>query len=225
MYKDFAFLKMSIQRGVTWSDMETHCLISIWQEEQIECMLAGLHRNQHVYEIMSEQMKAKGYHRSWSQCRTKLKSLKNDYHFIKDGNRKSGRERQTSIFFEELDAILGCKPATQPAKKIETSLLCDPIGDGDEINLTQDCGNADSAQDEARETPSPDFSTLPVNNTRKGNGRDVLPDLDEDITEGHGSQDMFQDMDASQNSTSTQHSSEEKRTQQAGELRNFYLKI
>ena len=57
-----------------------------------------------------------GYTRSWLQCQRKMKHLKMAYRKAKDNNNRSGRGRITCPFFDELDAVLGDRPAFCPGE-------------------------------------------------------------------------------------------------------------
>ena len=83
-------------------------------------MLEGCTRNRHVYDKFARELEGAGYKRSWSQCRDKLKKLKGDYRKVRDHNNETGRERKVWKYFEEMDAILGTKPATRPEIVIDT---------------------------------------------------------------------------------------------------------
>ena len=52
--------------------------------------------------------------RTAGKYKEKIKKLKSDYSKAKDSNNRSGRGRTICTFFNYLDAILGCRPATAP---------------------------------------------------------------------------------------------------------------
>ena len=54
------------------------------------------------------------------QCRNKVKNLTKHYREVKDNNKETGRGRKTCKFFEELDLILGHRPATVPTSLLDT---------------------------------------------------------------------------------------------------------
>ena len=47
------------------------------------------------------------------QCNNKIRKLKLEYRRIKDSRKKTGTGRKDWRYFEEMDAVLGHKPATQ----------------------------------------------------------------------------------------------------------------
>ena len=58
---------------------------------------------------------------NWEQCKTKIKSLKNTE--IKDHNGETGRGRKTFKFYDELDVILGHRPASVPSILLDTGTI------------------------------------------------------------------------------------------------------
>ena len=64
--------------------------------------------------MLAKRMEELGYHRTWSQCRVKIKNLVAKYRKIKDKNRITGNNRQDFVFYTALDSVLGTRPASQP---------------------------------------------------------------------------------------------------------------
>uniref|UniRef100_A0A3B4AEE9 Myb/SANT-like DNA-binding domain-containing protein n=1 Tax=Periophthalmus magnuspinnatus TaxID=409849 RepID=A0A3B4AEE9_9GOBI len=62
-------------RGQTWSEEEVKALIEIWSDQNICQLLVTTHKNNEVYKLISEKMKAVGFPRTVAQCRTKVKKL------------------------------------------------------------------------------------------------------------------------------------------------------
>ncbi|CAC5403649.1 unnamed protein product [Mytilus coruscus] len=104
----------NLQRGNTWSLMETFCLIQCWADDAIEAELSWTHRNRYVYEKISYKMKEHGYVRSWDACRTKIRALRAQYLKAKQQNNTSGQERAKFAYFEEIDKFMGTRPIVQP---------------------------------------------------------------------------------------------------------------
>ena len=65
-------------------------------------------------------MKDAGYNRTYQQCRDKIKKLKVEYRKEKDRTGKTGEEKSTWDYFQEMDSILGHKPSTRPPVVIES---------------------------------------------------------------------------------------------------------
>ena len=106
--------------GSRWLDEETKTLISVWGEENVQQQLDGAVRNKVVYEQVAKKMNNYGYKRDRLQCRNKIKNLKKEYRTVKDHNNETGRGRKTCKFFEELDEILGHRPASTPRVLVDT---------------------------------------------------------------------------------------------------------
>ena len=125
-------MECSSGRGKNWSDEETIELISLWSDDVVQEQLEGP-RNKDVYQRISAKLLEKGFQRSIAQCREKVKKLKKAYRKVVDNNNFTGRKRKSCKFFDELDAILGVKPATKPSLDIssETGLPSDLSDDED----------------------------------------------------------------------------------------------
>ena len=106
--------------GSLWSEEEVTVLIAIWGEEEIQRELDGSTRNIKVYEKIASRLSLLEdcSERTAVQCREKIKKLKGEYRKAKDNNTKSGRGRTICAFFNQLDAILGCRPASAPSSVI-----------------------------------------------------------------------------------------------------------
>lgn len=65
--------------GGGWTSDETVALLSVWGEEKVQQMLAGVKRNRIVYEGIAARMGELGWERTWEQCRTKMKNLVSRY--------------------------------------------------------------------------------------------------------------------------------------------------
>ena len=101
-------------RGTTWGEEEVKALLEIWGDERIQSKFDGAKRKQPLHEKIARELKARGYNRDAEQIKTKIKNLKSTYRSIKDHNNKSGNDKKTGQFYEELDAILGHRPASTP---------------------------------------------------------------------------------------------------------------
>ena len=95
-------------------------LLAIWADDRVQAQLEGCHHNKEVYERMVKLLREEGYITTYEQCREKLKKLKAEYRKIKDKKGKTGEGKKDWDFFEPIDAVLGHKPATQPAVVIDT---------------------------------------------------------------------------------------------------------
>ena len=59
-----------------WSEEETSVLISIWGAANVQQQLDSVTRNRHIYEKIANDMAEHGYHKTWQQCKTKIKNLR-----------------------------------------------------------------------------------------------------------------------------------------------------
>ena len=106
--------------GSLWTDREVTTLIAIWGEEEIQRQLDGAIRNIKVYKKLAARLTALEHcsERTAVQCREKIKKLKSEYKRAKDNNNRSGRGRTICAFYNQLDAILGCRPSSTPSSVI-----------------------------------------------------------------------------------------------------------
>jgi len=66
-------------RSAPWSDFESLSLITTWGEDKMQRELRGIHRNGHIFTIISNNMAAQGFSRTPEQCQTRLKRLKSNF--------------------------------------------------------------------------------------------------------------------------------------------------
>ena len=98
-------------KSTQWSIAEVQTLLCLVAEDKIQKELDGATRNEKVYKEVAKLMEGHGYYRSYVQCRDKLKKLKSDYKAIKDQNGRSGSNRKTWKWYDQMDAIYGHRPA------------------------------------------------------------------------------------------------------------------
>ena len=105
--------------GASWSEEEIKVLITTWGESDIQEQLDGAKRNRPIFVKIAKALEEEGFDRTWLQCRTKMKSLKAEYRTVKDSNNCTGRDRKTCRYFDELDEILGHRPASAPSHLLD----------------------------------------------------------------------------------------------------------
>lgn len=72
--------KKNTPRGLSWSDEETACLLSIWCEQNVEEQLEDPKKNKGaIYNMLSNDMKNQGYEKSSAQCKVRMHTLKRSY--------------------------------------------------------------------------------------------------------------------------------------------------
>ena len=128
----------------TWTDEETYKLIQLWGEDKIQAELEGCKRNAHIFDKIAREMVGAGFDRSGTQCRDKIKyvkKLKAEYRKIKDKHGKTGTGRSSWKFFDDMDKILGHKPATCPPTVIDTSDSADPTAPSTEGQVSEETFN------------------------------------------------------------------------------------
>ena len=111
---------------MSFVDEEVKFLIRVWGEEEVQGQLEGCKRNRQVHEGIARRMREREYEKTADQCRIKMKKLKGDYRKVKDKNGETGRGKKTCKFFEDLDKVLGHRPATCPP------ILLESLGTGEE---------------------------------------------------------------------------------------------
>ena len=110
------------KRGTIWQDDEVNALIALWGEEDTQAKLDGATRNIKVYEAIATKLRDQGFEgRTAVQCREKIKKLKGDYRKIKTHHNKTGRGRQTRKYMDQLDLILGHRPASEPPVVLQSA--------------------------------------------------------------------------------------------------------
>ena len=62
-----------------WSLEERKALVGIWGAGDVQGQLDGVSRNKSVYQNIEAAMRDLGCHRTWQQCKTKMKNLTQKY--------------------------------------------------------------------------------------------------------------------------------------------------
>ena len=100
---------------MAWTEDETKALLRIWADEKIQNQLEGQKRNKVVFNrIAAELLATAGVSRTWQQCKVKIKNLVQKYRKIKDVYGVSWRGRVPFVFYDDIDAVLGTRAATEP---------------------------------------------------------------------------------------------------------------
>ena len=102
---------------------EIQALIAVWGETGIQEELDGAVRNKVVFKEVAEKLHEMGYKRDWEQCCTKIRNLKKQYRAVKDHNNQTGNGRKACKYFEELDKILGHRPASVPTVLLDSGTI------------------------------------------------------------------------------------------------------
>ena len=113
--------KTASTSGAHWKDEELLPLIKIWSEEEIFRETENTRKKRKpVYGLIQRRLAALGIHRDESQIKSKLRAVKREYKAVLKHNNTSGNNRKTMNFFDELNELLGHKPAFNPPKWLDS---------------------------------------------------------------------------------------------------------
>ena len=98
-------------RSPNWWDAEIRSLIAIWKDHH---PISKRHNS--AAKQLNKLLKEQGLTsiRTASQCKAKIKNLEDEYKRVKDHNNKSGNDRETFTYYEDLNEILGCRAKITP---------------------------------------------------------------------------------------------------------------
>ncbi|XP_065408088.1 myb/SANT-like DNA-binding domain-containing protein 2 [Chrysemys picta bellii] len=108
------------KRAPAGTDREVLDLIAVWGDESVLSELRSKRRNAKIYEKISKAMTERGYSRDATQCRVKIKELRQAYQKTKESNGRSGSQPQTCRFYEALHSILGAAATTTPPLTVDS---------------------------------------------------------------------------------------------------------
>ena len=114
-------------RCPNWSDAETRFLLELWRDS----FPITKRRNSAVWDSIANKLnsllKDQGISRfrTGTQCKARIKYLQDEYKRVKDHNSRSGNNRETFEYYEEIDVVLGCKPNITPKSVLECGLAED----------------------------------------------------------------------------------------------------
>ncbi|XP_065452655.1 uncharacterized protein LOC135983679 [Chrysemys picta bellii] len=151
------------KRAPAWTDREVLDLIAVWGDESVLSELRSKRQNAKIYEKISKDMSERGYSRDATQCRVKIKELRQGYQKTKEANGRSGSHPQTSCFYEALHSILGVAATTTPPLTVDsedgilsTAGSSDMLADGED----EEGDEEDEAVDSAYNADFPDSQDL-----------------------------------------------------------------
>lgn len=90
-----------------------------------------------------------------TQCKNKIKNLTDDYKKVKDGKKKSGNIRQSFIYYDEMDKVLGTWDSTQPKNVIETGSPASDTPDHEENRNNEDDDHNDNTTSKSESDSKP----------------------------------------------------------------------
>ncbi|XP_041850745.1 uncharacterized protein LOC121645983 isoform X2 [Melanotaenia boesemani] len=94
-----------------WTSDEVNVLLTQWAQESIQEQLRSAQEDERVYAQLSSELATQGFDKTTSQCKTKIRLLKQDYERIKE---QKDSKMHTSRWFAIMDHVLGrSKPKTE----------------------------------------------------------------------------------------------------------------
>ncbi|EMP34220.1 Zinc finger and SCAN domain-containing protein 29 [Chelonia mydas] len=142
------------KRAPAWTEWEVLDLIAVWGEESMLSELCSKRRNAKTVQKISEAMRDRGYNRDATQCRVKLKELRQAYQRTKESKGCSGTGPQTCCFYAELHAILGGAAITTPPLSVDSN-------DGVLSAMPEDFGEGEDEEEEDKFEESTQHTVLP----------------------------------------------------------------
>lgn len=103
-------------RGVSWREKETLDLLILWGERKVQEALSSKHTNIDIFGKIAADMARRGHQRSAEECRTKSKTLRQEYRKVMIHNNQSGNAPKTCPFYNQLHDIFGTDPSTIPPR-------------------------------------------------------------------------------------------------------------
>ncbi|XP_065425791.1 uncharacterized protein LOC101938901 isoform X6 [Chrysemys picta bellii] len=151
------------KRAPAWIDREVLDLIAVWGEESVLSELRSKKRNAKIYEKISKAMTERGYSQDATQCRVKIKDLRQGYQKTKAANGRSGSQPQTCRFYEVLHSVLSAAATTTPPLTVDsddgvlsTAASSEMFEDGED----EEGDEEDEAVDSAYNADFPDSQDL-----------------------------------------------------------------
>jgi len=153
--------------GKRWNDAEIRYLILAWKDHYQS--LKGKKRTKQAWDEIcrdfnascKEQCVSKGY-RTAEQAKNKMKTLIDEYKNVVDNNNRSGRDRITCPYFEDIDEVLGCKDSQSINNVVNAGNKEAVVSSGEEQN--SECGDISFEEEEGVEDQ-------PEKKTRKRKGK------------------------------------------------------
>lgn len=93
--------------------------MSLRLEDDLKFQLHKAHKT--LWNDIAKRMTEKGYSYSGIQCSNKWKTVKREYKNTVDHNNKSGNDKKSCKFYEELNDLYGTKPSTTPSYTMEST--------------------------------------------------------------------------------------------------------
>ncbi|KAM4615279.1 uncharacterized protein ACJ7VT_010449 isoform 2-T2 [Polymixia lowei] len=95
---------------VSWLPEEVEDLVMLWADNSSQEQLLSTYRNEKIFTSLGSRLTLMGYNKTGSQCRAKIKKLKEEYKRIKDAGASS---HQRSKWFIIMDNVLSHRQGMQ----------------------------------------------------------------------------------------------------------------
>ncbi|XP_066286932.1 zinc finger and SCAN domain-containing protein 29-like [Branchiostoma lanceolatum] len=151
---------MAESRGKIWGEAETRCLIGLWSDECVQAKLETW-RNAMVIKKIVEGLAKEGFYRSPTQVKVKMREMRYKYRLAKKENERSGSGRISCPFYDEMEDILGDRPATTPHFTMQTVWPSDDEVDGNEDEKDDDDDAVSGDEEDEDDTVSSRSITPP----------------------------------------------------------------
>ncbi|XP_074811341.1 zinc finger and SCAN domain-containing protein 29-like [Natator depressus] len=142
------------KRAPAWTEREVLDLITVWGEESVLSELRSKRRNAKTFQKISEAMRDRGYTRDVTQCRVKLKELRQAYQKNQRIKRTLWHRAQTCRFYAELHAVLGGATTTTQPLSVDSD-------DGVLSAMAEDFVDREDEEDEDELEESTQHTVLP----------------------------------------------------------------
>ena len=146
-------------RGATWGTLEMNCLIEVWSSEKARCEAEAVpntsaNRNDKLFIRVAKSLVEMGFPaREWEKVRDKFNRMKQQYRKLKDDMARSGvGTPKLPTWFNAMDMVLGCRPATRPPVLFDSG-AADSSGAG-EFGFGNECGTANNSTTRPRASSS-----------------------------------------------------------------------
>lgn len=108
-----------------WTADEVQVLLTLWADGRVQEQLTSTVRNERVFTRLSADLASLGFHKTASQCRFKVKKLKQEYKKVRE--QRDSKHRH-SLWFAVMEAVLGQRgpEAEEGAETTETAAATTP---------------------------------------------------------------------------------------------------
>ena len=147
-------------RSTNWSDAEISFLIETWKDHHP----ISKRQNSAVWESIARELNTLLREQGLAsictaaQCKSKIKNLEDEYKRVKDHNSKSGNNRESFMYYEELNKILGCRAKITLKTVVECGFIDDNSAPaaipGPSLEEFSESGDDESIRDGEKQTLS-----------------------------------------------------------------------